>query len=231
MTETSRTNLEIANELNRLKPREQSVTSSRLRRLLEVLEALLLAMVAISTAWSGYQAARWDGVQSQCYGRSSRLRVEGQALDLQANQEKMYDALTVNEWLKAEAHGETATADLFARRLLPEFRPAFEAWKETDPVHNPKAPAGPMAMPEFKNAKTDEAISKNREATDLFEQGTRARERGDDYVRVTVFLPTVLLLTAISQRFRLVPARAVLAAIAFLMLCIPIWLIFTLPRT
>jgi hypothetical protein len=88
------------------------------------------------------QAARSDGVQSKSYGRSSRLRVEGQALDLQANQEKMYDALTVNEWLKAEAHGDTANANLFQRRLLPEFLPAFEAWKKTNPVHNPKASAG-----------------------------------------------------------------------------------------
>ena len=99
-------------------------------------------------------------VQSESDGRSSRLRVGGQALDLQANQEKMYDALTVNEWLKAEAHRETAIADPFERRFLPEFRPAFEARKQTDPVHNPKAPAGPMAMPEFRNTKTDDATAK-----------------------------------------------------------------------
>jgi hypothetical protein len=173
-----------------------------------VLEALVLAMVAISMAWSGYQAARSDGVQSESYGRSSRLRVEGQALDLQANQEKMYDALTVNEWLKAEAHGDTANANLFERRLLPEFLPAFEAWKKTNPVHNPKASAGPMAMPEFRNTKTDEATAKNREAAEFFEQGTHAQERADDYVRVTAFLATMLLLSAISQRFRSVPARA-----------------------
>jgi len=72
----------------------------------------------------------------------------------------MYDALTVNEWLKAEAHRETAIADPFERRFLPEFRPAFEAWKQTDPAHNPKAPAGPMAVPEFRNTKTDEATAK-----------------------------------------------------------------------
>lgn len=148
MRDTGPTNLEIATELNRHEVPERTAPPSRLHRALGVLEALVLAMVAISTAWSGYQAARWDGAQSESYGRSSRLRVEGQAPDLQANQEKkMYDALTVNEWLKAEAHGDTANANLFERRLLPEFLPTFEAWKKTDPVHNPKASAGPMAMP------------------------------------------------------------------------------------
>jgi hypothetical protein len=67
---------------------------------------------------------------------------------------------------------------------------------------------GPMAMPELRNTKTDEATAKNREAAEFFERGTHARERADDYVRVTAFLATVLLLTAISQRFRSVPARA-----------------------
>jgi hypothetical protein len=62
-------------------------------------------VVAIATAWSGYQAARWDEVQSELYGRSSWFRGEGQLLDLQANQEKLYDAATVVEWVKAEALG------------------------------------------------------------------------------------------------------------------------------
>jgi hypothetical protein len=63
-----------------------------------------------------------------------------------------------------------------------------------------------MAMPEFRNTKTDEATAKNREATEFFEQSTHARERADDYVRVTAFLATVLLLSAISQRFRSGPS-------------------------
>jgi hypothetical protein len=234
MSETGESNIGIACELNQAAghPRHgQLPAPSRAHHLLEVIEAIVLALVAIATAWSGYQAARWDGVQSQLYGRSSRFRVEGQSLDLQANQEKIYDAATVVEWLKAEVRGEASVAELFERCVLPEFRPAFEAWKKIDPVHNPNAPAGPALMPEYRNAMADEAMRKNQESTELFEQGTHARERADAYVRVTVYLATVLLLTAISQRFRSVQIRATLVAVAFLMLCIPIGLIFTLPRT
>jgi hypothetical protein len=234
MSETDETNIKLAYELNQARLSGNyawPAATSRAHHLLEVVEAIVLALVAIATAWSGYQAARWDGVQSELYGRSSRFRVEGQSLDLQANQERMYDAATVVEWLKAEVHGEANVAELFERRVLPEFRPAFEAWKKTDPVHNPNAPAGPALMPEYRNEMAKEAIRKNQESTELFEQGTRARERADAYVRVTVYLATVLLLTAISQRFRTVQIRSTLVAVAFLMLCIPIWIIFTLPRT
>jgi hypothetical protein len=43
---------------------------------LEIAEAMLLAVVAITTAWSGYQSALWAGHQSELYGQASKLRVQ-----------------------------------------------------------------------------------------------------------------------------------------------------------
>src|SRR5438067_2176004 len=42
---------------------------------IEIIEALILAMVAVATAWSGYQAAQWAGKRAQQYAEASRLRV------------------------------------------------------------------------------------------------------------------------------------------------------------
>jgi hypothetical protein len=103
MSESGKTNIEAATELHKASARELPHIGSRTHITLEVIEALVLALVAITTAWSGYEAARWDGVQSERYGRSFRMRIEGQALELKANQERMYDAATVVEWIKAEA--------------------------------------------------------------------------------------------------------------------------------
>ena len=52
----------------------------------------------------------------------------------------------------------------------------------------------------------------------------------DNCVRVTVLLATVLLLVAISQRFKTHQVRVGLAIVSLLLLCIPIWRIITLPR-
>jgi hypothetical protein len=229
MPEIGGINVEVAHHLNE-RHGHGSPAPSRFHQILEIVEALVLALVACCTAWSGYQAARWDSQQSELYGRSSRLRVEAEAFSLQSNQERQYNASTVNEWLKAEAHGEKNLAELFERRFLPEYRPAFEAWKKTDPLHNPNAPAGPLLMPEYRDSNAAEFKRLDHEATRLFEQGTSARERGDDYVRVTVFLATVLLLTAISQRFRDHRIRFALVFLATLLLCYPLWRILTLPR-
>ena len=194
------------------------------------MEAIVLAVVAISTAWSGYQAALWTGHQAELYGLASRYRVQAEGAATTANQERLYNASTVVEWLKAEAQGQKKLSDLFERRFLPEFRPAFESWKKTDPLNNPNAPPGPFFMPEYRSSKTEEAARLNDQATETFEQGNQAREHSDEYVRVTVTLATVLLLTAISQRFKVHAVRVGLAVIAALLLCLPLYRILTLPR-
>jgi len=217
-------NIDVAHHLS--KPQ----SSQAGHEVLEIVEAVVLAIVAIATAWSGYQAALWNGHQSELYGVTSRLRVQAEAATITANQERLYNAATVAEWLKAEAQGETKLAEVFDRRILPDFRPAFEAWKKTDPVHNANAPAAPESMTEFKNPRTEEATRLNQTAVENFEQGNQARQYSDEYVRVTVTLATVLLLTAISQRFKFHKIRVGLAVVATLLLCLPIYRIVMLPR-
>ena len=61
-------------------------------------------LVAVATAWSGYQAALWTGHQSEQYGVASKLRVQAEGMQTTANQERLYDASMVAEWIRAEAH-------------------------------------------------------------------------------------------------------------------------------
>jgi hypothetical protein len=219
-------NIDVAHHLSEHRKSSTSVG----HEILEIIEAVVLAVVAIATAWSGYQAALWNGHQSDLYGIASKLRVQAEAASILANQERLYDAATVAEWLKAEAQGQTKLAELFERRILPDFRPAFEAWKKTDPINKPNAPAGPQSMTEFHSPMTDEAARLNQQASETFERGNVARQHSDEYVRVTVTLATVLLLMAISQRFKVHAIRVGLAIVATLLLCFPVYRIFTLPR-
>jgi len=226
MSEAGDSNIEVAQHLNERGRPSRSATHP----IVEIVEAIVLAAVAIATAWSGYQAALWTGHQAELYGKSSKLRVQAEGATTEANQERFYNAATVVEWLKAEAHGDRKLADLFERRLLPEFRPAFAAWKKTDPLNNPSSPAGPTLMQEYHSSKLSYATRLNDQATEAFERGDMARRSSDDYVRVTVTLAAVLLLTAISQRFSSHVVRSGLATVAVLLLCLPIYQIFTLPR-
>src|SRR5277367_1382227 len=226
MPEAGGSNIEIAHHLSEHKESSESLG----HEILEILEAVVLAVIAITTAWSGYQAALWTGHQAELYGQASKLRVQAEGATTYANQERLYNASTVVEWLQAEAHSDKKLAELFERRFLPEFRPAFEAWKKTDPLNNPNAPPGPQLMAEYKSSKTEEAAKLNVQATEVFEDGTRDRQHSDDYVRVAVTLATVLLLMAVSQRFRTRGVRIGLLVIAMLILCGPVYHIVTQPR-
>ena len=221
MTEIGGASIEIAHKLNESEEHEVQ-HKSKLLGTLEIIEAIVLAMVAIATAWSGYQSARWDGLQDELYAQSSRLRVEAAGLLTRSGQEQTYDASAVAEWIKAEAANNQKVAQMFARRMRPEFRPAFEAWVKTDPINNPDAPPGPMMMPEYRNANAVDAANRGEDATLAFEQGAAARAISDKYVRATVTLATVLLLVAISQRFKTHRVRTGLAIVAILLVCLPV---------
>jgi hypothetical protein len=101
---------------------------------------------------------------------------------------------------------------------------------KTDPFNNAQAPAGPIFMPEYHNAKHEQFLGLSKQAADVADEGTKSGETGDQYVRITVLLATVLLITAIGQRFRVKVARIVFMILACLLLCLPLWQLLMLPR-
>jgi hypothetical protein len=197
---------------------------------IEILEALILALVAVATAWSGYQAAEWAGKRAQQYAQASRLRVTAEGLATLAGQERIYDSDTFNSWLVAKLNRQEEAAEFFERRFRDEYRPAFAAWMSTDPFKNAQAPPGPIFMPEYHNAKHEQFLGLNKQAADVADRGTKSGETGDQYVRITVLLATVLLITAIGQRFRFKSVRVAFMILAFLLLCLPLWQLLVLPR-
>ena len=196
----------------------------------EIAEAVLLALVAIATAWSGYQSALWDGHEAKLYGEASKLRFEANAHESRAGQEQVYDAGTLNSWLQATLTGQKRTAAAFEKRFRLEYRPAFRAWLKTDPLHNPKAPLGPIFMPQYRNADLAQAAALNAQASTTFTRGTDARDNGDHYVRTTVLLATVLFLIALSQRFKAHGVRTSVLALALVLLALSLGLVISYPR-
>ena len=198
----------VIRKLNQVR---ENVSSSQSRfETIEIIEAVILALVAVATAWSGYQAARWAGMRAENYAEAGRLRVTAEGLATLAGQERIYDSDTFNSWLAAKLDGKAQASEFFERRFRNEYRPAFTAWLSTDPFNNAQAPPGPIFMPQYHNAKHEQFLGLNKQAADVADQGTKSGETGDQYVRITVLLATVLLITAIGQRFHFKTVRVVL---------------------
>jgi hypothetical protein len=190
------------------------------REVIAILEAVLLSVVTIVTAWAGYSAAKW--------GTESRLDLaHGSALRIEAN--RNFDASTFNAWFIAYTLGSPEKMAVAERRFRPEFRVAFDAWRATDPEHNPSAPPGPTFMPEYQQPQKDQANQLDRRADAATASGYRSATVADNYVRITVLLATVLFLVGIGSTFRVRQVRLVLASVGAVMLVTAVALIAQQP--
>jgi hypothetical protein len=199
-------------------------------RWIEMLEALVLAIVAVATAWSGYQASKWSALSAQNYNMASRTTVLAQEKATLGGQDRLYDITTFNSWIAAKVTGKDKLAEFYERRFRPEYGIAFSAWWKLDPLNNPSAPSGPIFMAEYANTNGRQSDKLAEDAKGYFENGVSMRETGDKYVKITVFLATVLLLTALSQRFEILGPRVAVIAVAFALLAASTYWILTFPR-
>jgi hypothetical protein len=206
-------NIGVAHELIETTPSDGSR-----KWVIEIVEAVALSVIAVATAWCGYHAARWDGRQALLYGTSARMRVEAAVDATQGGQQRLLDVVTLNTWIHLRETHSDNLAGVYVRRFSPEYRVAFEAWLKTDPFNNLNAPSGPADMPEYRNTKLLEADQLNRQATEAFDQGTKARENSEQFVRGTVLLATILFLIAVAQRFRIHIVRVGLLLVATAMI-------------
>src|SRR4051812_12368423 len=222
-------NVEIAHSLAE-DHRHEAPPKTRWHKTLEILEVFVLAVVAISTAWSGFQAAKWDGHQSFEYGESNRIRFEADAASTRAGEELSTDVGLFTSWLQADAAGNPELMRVLEKRMTPDYHVAFTAWLATDPFNNPNAPAGPAAMPQYRNPHAERAVHLNDKATETFSNGTAARETADKYVRNTVLLAMVLFFVALAQRFDDRLRRTAVNVMALFVLVIAVVSVVTLER-
>lgn len=201
----------------------------RLEPLLEFLATILLAVTTLAVAWSGYQSARWGGVQSTKFSQAGALRTESVRASNTAGQFFQIDIGLFTNWINAYANDNQPLVEFYEERFRDEFKPAFEAWLATDPQNNPDAPSSPFTMPEYSVSFAEEAERLEAEAAKTFEEGSEANQTSDDYILNTVLLASVLFLSGIYSRFKAIRGRIILLVFALLLLMIGLINIATYP--
>jgi len=208
---------------------DQPQDQIRREQAIEVIITAILALATIATAWSGYQAARWGGLQSTLYSEAGTLRTESARASSNYQRLAQIDLILYTNWAQAFATGNQDLADFFEQRFRPKFKSVFEAWMASDPMNNPDASAGPFVMPEYDLSLRDEAIELEEEAAMTFQIGKDANQRSDQYIFNTVILASVLFLAGITSRFNWLPVRATIALIASAILVYGLFNIATYP--
>ena len=199
-------------------------------RIMTIIEAALLAVVALMAAWSGFAAAKWSTESRFHLAEAATSRNKANTAELEGLDLRIGDALTFNAWLAASALENPVAEERALKRFRPELRTAFDAWIALDPDNNPAAPGGPQGMAEYGRPEAERADDLNADADVLFADGEDAGVTGDDYVRTTVYLATVLFLVGISGHFRVRSARFGLVVIGATILVFSAIQLVSLPK-
>jgi hypothetical protein len=190
---------------------------------------LLLAVAAVATAWSSYQANRWNGEQVKASSRTNAIRIEAaRAADL-ANAQTEVDVATFMQWVDAHARDETELTDFYVKRFRKEFKPAFDAWLATDPLENAGAPLTPFAMPEYRLAATREAAQLDAEAEESAATVRRNIQRSSNYVLCVVLFAVALFFAGVSTKLGSPGSRKVMLALGWIVFVGTIAWIATFP--
>jgi hypothetical protein len=184
---------------------------------IELIATIIMALAAIATAWCAFQATKWSGIQAIEFSNANAGRVESTRVDAQANTQRAIDVDVFTSWLDAvateidsgeippvaESGYEPADGTLSAfyyERMRDEFRPALDAWLETEPLTNPDAAASPFEMEEYQLAAAQEADDLLAQSAVDRQDALDANQNGDNYVLATVGFALVIFFAGVSSK-------------------------------
>jgi hypothetical protein len=209
---------------------ETAASLNRHARALSIAEAVLLSVVALTAAWSGYGAAKWSTESSLKLAKASATRAKANRAYQGSLTLRSQDAADFNAWFTADLLGSRRGERVAESRFRPEYEVAFRAWLKTEPFMNPNAPKGPQYMPQYHPRGAAEAKALDAGADALYTSGEHAAITGDKYIRITVILASVLFLVGISSHFPLTGIRIGLVCVGAALLVFAAIAIAQLPR-
>jgi hypothetical protein len=182
----------------------------------EIVATVLLALAAVATAWSSYQANRWNGETTKATGRVNAVRIEASRAQGLAQAQTQVDIAMFFQYVNATTTGQDELANFYTARFRPEFLPAFDAWLATDPLTNLQAPPTPFAMDEYQLQAGADAGRLDAEAEVLSAVVRHNLQRSANYVLGVVLFAVALFFAGMSTKLRGDGPRKVLVVVGCL---------------
>jgi len=176
---------------------EKKVFANRL----ELLSAMLLALIIVFTAWSAYQSTLWGGIQTFKLVDVNAANRQAAELNIQQGQYTMADIMMFTQYVNAINDNDQKLSDFYFERFRPDFKPAVQAWLDTNPFDNPNAPPHPFVMKEYKRTFAEQAQQKLKIAESKMDEAQQANQNSDNYVLFTVIYASILFLGSITTKF------------------------------
>jgi hypothetical protein len=114
----------------------ESRSPERWRRASEIVGVFLLSVVAVLTAWCGFQASKWGGEMSIAFSQASGARIQAANADGEARSARSFDLTIYAAFVQAVGEGNDELAEYIRERFTPEFGVAYDAWAEDGMVED-----------------------------------------------------------------------------------------------
>ena len=187
----------------------------------DVTAVAVLSIVAVITAWCGFEASKWGGAMSISFSQASSNRVQASDASSASRDAFQLDAMVFAQWLVAKEAGDDELADYLESVFSPAFETAFDAWDGVTRT--------PFGLPEYVPPGVEEAEAFTAKADAAYQQALQNNQRGDNYSLLTVMFALVLFLTAMSQRSGPAWTQRVLLFVAIGIALIGIVILATFP--
>ena len=171
-------------------------------RWVAIFEAVLLSVVALLAAWSGYSAAKWGTESSLSLAKASSTRSKASLALIQATQIRTLDSVSFNAAETAFAANNVKLFRLDVNRLRPGYRPAFDAWIALRPLKNPHAPPDPSYMPQYRIPQQAVGLALSAQADATSRQARQPRERRTSTYGSPCFWPPFCFWLALAAASR-----------------------------
>jgi hypothetical protein len=191
------------------------VAASPTHRRLELAAAVLLAIAAVATAWSAYQARVWTGEQASNTSKATATRIQANRVAAVANRQVQVDVASFTQWLDARTVGRSELAAFYRTRFRPEFKIAFAAWVATNPFANSAAPSTPFEMPQYRLQAEARADRLEVSAAADTDQAKDANQHANNYMLAVVLLATALFFAGLSTKLEGVTAQRVILGLGW----------------
>jgi hypothetical protein len=175
---------------------------ARRRDWVEIVATVVLALAAVATAWSSYQATRWNGEQTKASARVNALRIDAARSQGLAQGQTQVDIATFIQWVNATETDNDELATFYRDRFRPEFVPAFDAWLATDPLTTTGAPATPFAMDDYVLQARTEAERLDNQAEVTAAIARNNVQRSANYVLAVVLFSVSLFFAGMSTKLQ-----------------------------
>jgi hypothetical protein len=181
----------------------------------EVLSTILLGLAAVATAWSSYQATRWNGEQAKTSSQTNAIRIQAARAQGLAESDTQIDVATFTQWVDAYAREDGELASFYFERFRKEFRPAVDAWIATRPLKSRNAPLTPFAMPDYRLAATAAARRLDADAQASAAIVQRDIQRASNYVLGVVLFAVSLFFAGMSTKLQAARLRQITLALGW----------------